>query len=389
MKRNLITSLTICVLILAISPKVLAQPVITGDYISVYNHIHGSGEGAIGEITYRFEIFIDAIGNLSDIKPEDIRLSANEEVLDIDEVVQVEGKGDNLFSIWATGPFEEIPTFGEYVVTIEDGDGQTSAPFVIGVLEDYPKDAPEMLYPEHGRLIAEIQPTFRWEEFKSVYLGEPVESWAYEINLTFPNGDSFTVWPIPGDQTTLDYDNPDWMPSQPPIMLPGIYSLTVHSNHSVASGFGFQHHRTIQFGVLGALIVQIDIKPQSCPNPLNVKSQGVLPVAILGSEDFDVGMIDVATIRLAGVAPIRSSYEDVAAPVWDRQEECECTTEGPDGYLDLTLKFETKDIVEALGEVVDGEELMLTLTGALLDETPIEGADCIIVLSKGGRGKSK
>lgn len=103
----------------------------------------------------------------------------------------------------------------------------------------------------------------------------------------------------------------------------------------------------------------------------------MLPVAILGSEDLDVTTIDVASIRLADVAPIRSSFEDVATPV--DGEECECTEEGPDGYLDLTLKFKTQDIVDALGEVVNGEVLVLILTGELSDETPIEGEDCIRV----------
>jgi hypothetical protein len=63
--------------------------------------------------------------------------------------------------------------------------------------------------------------------------------------------------------------------------------------------------------------VDIDIKPGSCPNPLNLKSKGVLPVAILGSEDLDVSTIDVDTIRLEGVAPLRSRLEDVATPVVD------------------------------------------------------------------------
>ncbi|KPJ66746.1 MAG: hypothetical protein AMJ43_06965 [Coxiella sp. DG_40] len=125
----------------------------------------------------------------------------------------------------------------------------------------------------------------------------------------------------------------------------------------------------------------IDIKPQSCPNPLNVNSKGVLPVAILGSEDLDVTTIDVASILLAGVDSIRSNYEDVAAPV-SNGEECECTTEGPDGYLDLTLKFETRQVVDALGEVTDGDVLPLTLTGMLFDETAIEGVDCIVVVGK-------
>lgn len=141
--------------------------------------------------------------------------------------------------------------------------------------------------------------------------------------------------------------------------------------------------------VVLVFMVEIDIKPRSCPNPLNVKSKGVLPAVILGSEDFDVNTIDIASIRLAGVAPIRSSYEDAATPVSEGQYECECNTAGGDGYLDLALKFENEEIVKALGEVTDGEEWVLTLTGALYDETPIEGADCILVISKKGKGRNE
>ncbi len=54
----------------------------------------------------------------------------------------------------------------------------------------------------------------------------------------------------------------------------------------------------------------VDIKPQSCPNPLNVKTKGVLPVAILGT-DLDVRNIDISTLRFNGVAPVRSGFEDV------------------------------------------------------------------------------
>jgi hypothetical protein len=131
------------------------------------------------------------------------------------------------------------------------------------------------------------------------------------------------------------------------------------------------------------ITVGLDIKPGSCPNPLNVKSKGVLPVAVLGSEEFDVSSIDVTSIRLAGVAPIRSSYEDVSTSVSD-SNECECSTQGPDGFTDLKLKFETQKIVETIGEVSHGDELVLELTGVLSDETPIEGSDCIII-----RGKHK
>ena len=130
--------------------------------------------------------------------------------------------------------------------------------------------------------------------------------------------------------------------------------------------------------------VAVDIKPQSCPNPLNVKSKGILPIAILGTDDYDVITIDPTSIRLAGVEPLRSGYEDVATPVSD-SNDCNCmTTESPDGFLDLTLKFETQRIVEAIGDVNDGDVLELPLTGVLSDETPIEGADCILI-----RGRHK
>ena len=129
----------------------------------------------------------------------------------------------------------------------------------------------------------------------------------------------------------------------------------------------------------------VDIKPTSCPNPVNVKSTGVLPVAILGSEVFDVNQIDIASLEILGVQPIRSSIEDVAAPVTEEAlpEDCLCTTVGPDGYPDLTLKFDSQQIIEAIGPVEDGEMIILTLTGLLQDETVIEGTDCVLIKKKG------
>jgi len=134
---------------------------------------------------------------------------------------------------------------------------------------------------------------------------------------------------------------------------------------------------------LQAVIVPIDIKPQSCPNPLNVKSNGVLPVAILGSADVDVKEIDLTSLEIFGIKPIRSSYKDVASPVTDAlPEDCLCNTDGPDGYLDLTLKFDTQEIVNAIGPVNDDDYVVLTLTGSLTNGTLIEGADCVWIIKK-------
>jgi hypothetical protein len=128
--------------------------------------------------------------------------------------------------------------------------------------------------------------------------------------------------------------------------------------------------------------LDIDIKPESCPNPLNVKSKGVLSVAVLGTEGFDVTEIDTATIRLEGVAPIRSVIEDVSTPLLDEQDECDSASVGEDGFDDLTVVLDTQEVVSALGEVADGDELVLTLTGESSDGRPVEGKDRITILSK-------
>jgi hypothetical protein len=118
--------------------------------------------------------------------------------------------------------------------------------------------------------------------------------------------------------------------------------------------------------------VPVDIKPGSCPNPLNTKSQGVLLVAILGTEDFDVNEVDSATLQLEDISPLRWGVEDVATPF--DGEPYDCNELGPDGFEDLALKFDTQELVSALGPVNDGEEIALTLRGNLLDVKTYRGA---------------
>ena len=164
------------------------------------------------------------------------------------------------------------------------------------------------------------------------------------------------------------------------------------------------------------LEVPVDIKPTSCPNPINTKSNGVTPVAILGTLDFDVTQIDPTTVTLAGASPLRWDWEDVATPFgpYTGKEDCDldCNTEGPDGYLDLTLKFYTQELLDAIGTVesfevneeeldalesgvddqvttINGESLsvgpclVIRLEGLLLDGTHIIGEDVVRILEKG------
>lgn len=128
----------------------------------------------------------------------------------------------------------------------------------------------------------------------------------------------------------------------------------------------------------------IDIKPQSCPNPLGVKDKGVIPMAILGTNRFNVYNIDPATVRLDGdIVPLRWAYEDVAEPF--PGELCDCWTKGADGYVDLTLKFSAPEVVRHLGDIENGDILELTLSWTLYDGTQMSGSDCMIVRD-GGKG---
>lgn len=140
--------------------------------------------------------------------------------------------------------------------------------------------------------------------------------------------------------------------------------------------------------------VVVDIKPTSCPNPLNVNSGGVLPVAILGTASFDAAQVDASTVRLEGVEPLRWNLEDVAAPytggISDPPDRIDCTTDGPDGILDLSLKFDSKDVVAALGPIEDGDVIVVQLTGQLIDGTEIVGEDVVwIIKPASGKGKGQ
>jgi hypothetical protein len=178
--------------------------------------------------------------------------------------------------------------------------------------------------------------------------------------------------------------------------LPGTYkckdwALINNEPLKDENGKTVYEHKTITVPAL-----PVDIKPQSCPNPLNVKDRGVVPIAIVGTDVFDVMAVDPASVQLEGVAPLRWAWEDVAEPFYplfprdDCFKDCwafeptELYPEYPgDGYLDLTVKFDAQEVVAALGDVGDGDCLRLRVTAEDVDGFTWVGEDVVWIKKKG------
>jgi len=123
-----------------------------------------------------------------------------------------------------------------------------------------------------------------------------------------------------------------------------------------------------------------------CPKSLNIESKGFLKVTILGERKLHATQIDPGSVRLEGVLASGYTVEDVAGSLRElagRNGRNGSADDGPDGINDLTLRFDSRKIVEALGIMVDEDLLVLELTGNLNNGTQIIGEDIVTVSKRG------
>ncbi|MBC2695351.1 MAG: hypothetical protein HF982_08775 [Desulfobacteraceae bacterium] len=114
------------------------------------------------------------------------------------------------------------------------------------------------------------------------------------------------------------------------------------------------------------VIIDIDIKPGSFPNAIKLHDSGNIPVAIFGSETFDVITIDVTTLQLnAATVQVNkgkvflASYEDING----------------DGFSDMIVHFDRGEFTPQVGE-----EDSATVTGSTVDGTQFEGTDSVKII---------
>ncbi len=121
--------------------------------------------------------------------------------------------------------------------------------------------------------------------------------------------------------------------------------------------------------------VDIDIKPGSDPNSINPGSEGVIPVAVLTTTDFDAADIDqTQPINLGGVGVTSRGKSNKPAVSMEDVDG--------DGDIDLVAHFRTQDLVDA-GTLTEGT-LTLELEAQTTGGVVVRGTDTVNVVPGDG-----
>lgn len=118
--------------------------------------------------------------------------------------------------------------------------------------------------------------------------------------------------------------------------------------------------------------VDIDIKPGSDTNPINVKNgNGVVPVALLGSAEFDVHVVDVASLRFGATGDEAAPAHNLARSGTVRRHLEDVDR---DGFTDLVSHYRVGETGLQPGDT------SACLTGETNDGTRFRGCDSVQII---------
>ena len=142
----------------------------------------------------------------------------------------------------------------------------------------------------------------------------------------------------------------------------------IYEGNQYSLNIGTSSDITVEIvGGSDTIAVDIDIKPGSYPNSINLGSKGVVPVAILSTSTFDANTVDPDTVELAGAdVAVRGKSNKLLAHEEDVND---------DGLMDLVCQVETENL--------DPDQLQegyAILTGSTYDGQAIEGSDEITIV---------
>jgi len=129
--------------------------------------------------------------------------------------------------------------------------------------------------------------------------------------------------------------------------------------------------KTTQFSLFGlgaptAIQVQIDIMPNTFPNLINLKSKGLIAVAILSTSSFDARTVDPSSVCFGDNPP-----DPLQSDCTEAHGRGHISDVDGDGDKDLVLHYETQQTG------IDPGDTRACLTGTTFGGTAIEGCDDI------------
>jgi len=163
-----------------------------------------------------------------------------------------------------------------------------------------------------------------------------------EVSVEHSSNQTFTITPDP------NYHIADVLVDTSSVGAVSEYTFSnVTDNHTIEAIFE-----------VNITIIEIDIKPGSEPNSINLKSNGVIPVAILTANDFDATTVNPDTVRFGQASPVHHAIKDVDG----------------DGDNDMILHFRTQETG------IEPGDTEVTLTGQTTGGIEIIGTDSVRIV---------